>query len=71
MKKQAQDKCSFCGKTKDEVFLLISGIDSFICDSCAMQANLIVHEELQNKKKKPSEKKFQNTNTAGNKKLSR
>lgn len=55
MKKPVADKCSFCGKSKDDVFLLISGNESFICDACALQANMIVHEELQNKKKKPAE----------------
>jgi len=55
MKKQNQDKCSFCGKAKDEVFLLISGPDVFICDECVMQANLIVNEE-QSQKKKPAGK---------------
>jgi len=43
------DKCSFCGRDRKEVKLLISGMDGFICDLCAEQANLIVKEELKKK----------------------
>ena len=40
-----QDKCSFCGRSRREVDLLISGVDGFICDMCAQQAYDIVQEE--------------------------
>jgi len=40
------DKCSFCGREKKEVNLLIAGIDGHICDRCAEQAYSIVQEEL-------------------------
>ncbi len=40
------DKCSFCGREKDEVGLLIAGIDGHICDRCADQAHSIIQEEL-------------------------
>jgi ATP-dependent Clp protease ATP-binding subunit ClpX len=40
------DKCSFCGREKSEVNLLIAGIDGHICDRCAEQAYSIVQEEL-------------------------
>ena len=40
-----QDKCSFCGRTRNEVDLLISGANGFICDLCALQAYEIVKEE--------------------------
>ncbi|MCB8963734.1 MAG: ATP-dependent Clp protease ATP-binding subunit ClpX [Bacteroidales bacterium] len=43
------DKCSFCGRTRKEVQLLIAGVDGFICELCAEQANLIVKEELKKK----------------------
>lgn len=39
------DKCSFCGRTRDEVPLLIAGINGFICDMCSEQAYQIVQEE--------------------------
>jgi len=40
------DKCSFCGREKSEVNLLIAGINGHICDRCAEQAYSIVQEEL-------------------------
>ncbi len=47
MKKRSEQHCSFCGKGKDEVLILIAGIDGFICESCVGQAQLIIDEELQ------------------------
>lgn len=44
-----QDKCSFCGRPRAEVNLLIAGVDGFICDECAEQAYEIVREEIKNK----------------------
>ena len=38
--------CSFCGRKKDEVLMLISGIEGHICDHCIEQANTIVDTEL-------------------------
>ncbi len=43
--KQKMDKCSFCGREKKEVNLLIAGIDGHICDRCAEQAHSIIQEE--------------------------
>lgn len=43
------DKCSFCGRDRRDVTLLVSGVNAFICDMCAEQANLIVREELKKK----------------------
>ena len=40
------DKCSFCGREKNEVNLLIAGIDGHICDRCAEQAHSIIQEEV-------------------------
>ncbi len=39
------DKCSFCGRNKNETELLIAGISGFICDNCVEQAYQILHEE--------------------------
>jgi ATP-dependent Clp protease ATP-binding subunit ClpX len=39
------DKCSFCGRNRKEVDILISGISGFICNECAEQAHEIVNEE--------------------------
>ena len=38
-------RCSFCGREKKEVNILIAGITGHICDSCISQAHLIVKEE--------------------------
>lgn len=40
------DKCSFCGRKRNEVEILIDGMDSHICDSCSEQAYAIVQEEM-------------------------
>ncbi|HNQ38325.1 MAG TPA: ATP-dependent Clp protease ATP-binding subunit ClpX, partial [Prolixibacteraceae bacterium] len=40
------DKCSFCGREKRDVNLLIAGIDGHICDRCAEQAHAILLEEM-------------------------
>ncbi len=44
--KNKSDKCSFCGREKNEVNLLIAGIDGHICDRCADQAHAIIQEEI-------------------------
>lgn len=43
------DKCSFCGRTKNQVNLLIAGLSGHICDTCAEQAHSIVEEEFRKK----------------------
>ena len=40
------DKCNFCGRSRSEVTLLISGLNGFICDECAQQAHEIVKEAM-------------------------
>ena len=45
------DKCSFCGREKKDVELLIAGIDGHICDRCAEQAHSIILEELKRENK--------------------
>lgn len=37
--------CSFCGKTKKEVSIMISGINAHICERCIGQAQQILNEE--------------------------
>ena len=39
-----QKKCSFCGRSENEVRLLITGLTGYICEECAQQANNIVVE---------------------------
>ncbi len=47
MSSHLDQKCSFCGKGKDEVLILIAGINGYICENCVNQAELIIQEELQ------------------------
>jgi ATP-dependent Clp protease ATP-binding subunit ClpX len=39
-------RCSFCGRDKSHTKLLIAGIDAHICDSCVIQAQSILQEEI-------------------------
>jgi ATP-dependent Clp protease ATP-binding subunit ClpX len=48
--KKKMDKCSFCGREKKDVNLLIAGIDGHICDRCAEQAHSIIQEEVKTEK---------------------
>ena len=56
--------CSFCGRTDREVRLLITGLNAYICDDCALQAYNIVqqqdwlHDDKANAKQKLAEKKI-------------
>jgi len=43
-KANSSNHCSFCGRSENEVTLLISGVSGFICDMCAEQAHEIVNE---------------------------
>ncbi|MCD9856240.1 ATP-dependent Clp protease ATP-binding subunit ClpX [Epilithonimonas sp. JDS] len=38
------NQCSFCGRKKSEVKILISGQNGFICENCIEQAHLIVKD---------------------------
>ncbi|MBI3136642.1 MAG: ATP-dependent Clp protease ATP-binding subunit ClpX [Bacteroidetes bacterium] len=38
--------CSFCGRPKSEVGILIAGVTGHICDSCIAQAHQIVDEQM-------------------------
>jgi ATP-dependent protease Clp ATPase subunit len=39
-------KCSFCGKTQNQVIKLIAGPGVYICDQCIDLCNQIVEEEV-------------------------
>ncbi|MEM7107717.1 MAG: ATP-dependent Clp protease ATP-binding subunit ClpX [Bacteroidota bacterium] len=55
----AEVTCSFCGRNKKDVDLMISGIHAHICDKCITQASQILTEE---KKTSPSENGTPNFN---------
>ena len=43
-KANSSNHCSFCGRSENDVNLLISGISCYICDMCSEQAHEIVNE---------------------------
>ena len=43
-----KNRCSFCGRSEDEVALMLTGLNGFICDECVRQAEHIVSESLGN-----------------------
>jgi len=47
-------KCSFCGKSQDQVKKLIAGPEVFICDECVELCNEILDEEFFESKEKSS-----------------
>jgi ATP-dependent Clp protease ATP-binding subunit ClpX len=48
MAKQHSLHCSFCGRSRDEVKILIAGQDGHICESCVEHAEDIITQELGN-----------------------
>ncbi len=39
-------KCSFCGRTEDEVSIMLTGINGYICADCVMSAYKVIEEYL-------------------------
>ncbi|WP_266367398.1 ATP-dependent Clp protease ATP-binding subunit ClpX [Tellurirhabdus rosea] len=48
--------CSFCGRRKNEVMLLLSGIDAHICNFCIEEGYRVVLEESRPKRSNPEER---------------
>lgn len=46
MAKASQLHCSFCGRSRDEVKILIAGQDGHICENCVEHAQEIIAQEL-------------------------
>lgn len=57
MAKTTVDKCSFCGRDRNQVDLLISGVTGNICNDCVERAYEMV-SDIQDKKKQSSKKTF-------------
>jgi len=51
MARTKEDCCSFCGRSRSDVNLLISGLNGYICDQCAEQAKMIVDEAMARNRK--------------------
>lgn len=49
-----EPRCSFCGRTQDEVKKLIAGPGVYICDECINVAQTILEDELAEDKEKPA-----------------
>lgn len=47
MAKQSNLHCSFCGRSRDEVKILIAGQEGHICENCVEHAQEIIVQELQ------------------------
>lgn len=45
-KNENKNHCSFCGRSEDEVNMLISGLSGDICDSCIEQAHTIIKDNF-------------------------
>lgn len=50
MAKRKEDCCNFCGRSRSDVSLLISGLNGFICNDCVEQAKIILDEAIHNNK---------------------
>ena len=49
--------CDFCGRSEDDVKLLINGLHGFICEDCAQQAyEIVMNAGLVNKSASASAK---------------
>ncbi|MFA6819546.1 MAG: ATP-dependent Clp protease ATP-binding subunit ClpX [Bacteroidaceae bacterium] len=55
MAKSSKHHCSFCGRSEDDVRLLLTGVDGFICNDCAESAYEIIKETFDKKQKKDAE----------------
>lgn len=45
MAEKGKKRCSFCGRTEDNVGLLMTGMTGYICNDCVEQAHAILREE--------------------------
>ena len=45
MAEKGKKRCSFCGRTEDQVGLLMTGMTGYICNDCVEQAHNILREE--------------------------
>ena len=61
---KTKKRCSFCGRSENEVGFLITGMNGYICDSCATQAYEITQEALGEGKKKRGATKLNLKRTA-------
>jgi len=58
MAKASQLHCSFCGRNRDEVKILIAGQDGHICENCVEHAQEIIAQELSAKQENSTSANF-------------
>ncbi|MCC7453655.1 MAG: ATP-dependent Clp protease ATP-binding subunit ClpX [Crocinitomix sp.] len=58
MAKNSGTSCSFCGRSKSEVGILIAGVSGHICENCIEQAHQIIDEQIKFDVPKSSSKDF-------------
>ena len=46
MAEKGKKRCSFCGRTEEQVALLMTGMTGYICNECVEQAHNILREEV-------------------------
>jgi ATP-dependent Clp protease ATP-binding subunit ClpX len=49
-----KNRCSFCGRTEEEVALMLTGLNGCICDDCVRQAEQMVRDSLGGEKRPKS-----------------
>lgn len=59
MAKNSKPHCSFCGRSKAEVSMLLSGFEAHICDNCLTQGYEVLKDEMPNAAAKSVQKKYQ------------
>src|SRR3954470_1299027 len=61
MAKQTNLHCSFCGRSRDEVKILIAGQEGHICENCVEHAQEIIQQELMIREDAPGGSSFKLT----------
>lgn len=59
MAKKEEMNCSFCGRSKSDVDVLIAGVTGHICENCIEQAHQIVGEQINHANSEALDKDFE------------
>jgi len=58
-KKKEEMNCSFCGRSKSDVDVLIAGVTGHICENCIEQAHQIIGEEVSHAQSEALDQNFE------------
>lgn len=64
MARKKSNCCNFCGRSEDEVSVLITGMNGYICSDCVSQASEIL-DSIRKKKKPATSSKLTDVNSLG------